>query len=174
MLTNVKEYGGWVTTSAEFSLGLNAYILAGTKEYPNSPTLLALYYGLLTDLSYEHVMDSRFAGNGTAIEAGLAFGGSFNFDVLFNLRSRQLGLSFKADFYFGFGFYSDAGSHYSKEFNIGMNAGVWIPAGGGMLDLSAKVNFSIPLVEDTSQVTATGHAPFALSIGLIAGYAFSL
>lgn len=55
-----------------------------------------------------------------------------------------------------------------------MNAGVWIPAGGGMLDLSAKVNFSIPLVEDTSQVTATGHAPFALSIGLIAGYAFSL
>ena len=100
MLTNVKEYGGWVTTSAEFSLGLNAYILAGTKEYPNSPTLLILYYGLLTDLSYEHVLDPRFGGNGTSLETGFPFGGSANFDVLLLLRLDHLAIKF--DIYFGF------------------------------------------------------------------------
>lgn len=40
MLTNVKEYGGWVTTSAEFSLGLNAYLRLGNKVDSYSNALL--------------------------------------------------------------------------------------------------------------------------------------
>lgn len=119
-------------------------------------------------------MDSRFAGNGTAIEAGLAFGGSFNFDVLFNLRSRQLGLSFKADFYFGFGFYSPSSLHDGMEAVMGASVGFLIPAGEGKLEVSARFNASFPLDGNSYQGADAGSLPLFLSAGMTVGYAFSL
>ena len=144
-------------TRGEFSLGLAAY-------YNLSDETTNMYMGVNADLSYTYASETLSDVNGTVDRRIQAIGGSINADVMFIMRLPSFAI--KGEVRTGFGWYPDF------EVLTGLTGGVLIPVGDGLLDLSAKLLLSVPL--DMSSDISSNQAPINLSVGLIAGYAFSL
>ena len=144
-------------TRGEFSLGLAAYLNL-TDETMN------MYMGVNADLSYTYASETLSDVNGTVDRRIQAIGGSINADFL--VFKRLPSFAIKGEVRTGFGWYPDF------EVLTGLTGGVLIPVGDGLLDLSAKLLLSVPL--DKSSDISSIQAPINLSVGLIAGYAFSL
>lgn len=173
-LASPQEGSNWLTASGEFSLGFGAYYKLGNKGDAAEDLVgsFSLYVGAHADFSYEHVLESWSAGNGTAGDDGLPFGGSIGFDIMY--LSRFASFAIKADLFGGLGFYSPSGLHDGMEAVMGASVGFLIPAGGGKFDLSARFNASFPLDGKSSQGADAGSLPLFLSAGMSVGYAFSI
>lgn len=153
------SFGGgdsWLLFRGEFSLGLASYF-----NLPDETT--NMYMGVNADLSYTYASEALSDVNGT-VRRIQAIGGSINAGFLFFIRLPSFAI--KGEARLGFGWYPDF------EMFTGLTGGVLIPAGDGLLDLSAKLLISFPI--DISSDISSDQTTVNYSVGLIVGYAFSL
>lgn len=143
----------------EFSLGLASYF-----NLSDETETIKMYMGINADLSYTYASETLSDVNGTVDRRIQAIGGSINADILFIIGLPSLAI--KGGVWPGVGWYP------VFELFTGLTGGVLIPAGDGLLDLSAKLLISVPV--DMSSDISSNQTPINISVGLIAGYAFSL
>lgn len=149
---------GMAARRGEFSVGLAA--LYNIPEVESE-----IYAGFGADLLYAYTASSTDVDGGVIENRTQAIGGSLNAICGGVLRSPSLAI--KGQLWVGVGWYPSA------EILIGGAAGAMIPAGNGLLDLSAKLQLSMPLGSlDDSRYS--DDSPVGFGFGISVGYAFGL
>lgn len=125
---------------------------------------IALYFGVNADFTYIFGKETQFSVNGPLDKTIQNVGGCISAYGMSLWRLSSVAI--KGEVWLGVGWYPDF------EVLTGLTGGVLIPAGDGLLDLSAKLLMSVPvdMSSDISSNQTTGN----ISVGLIAGYAFSI
>ena len=142
----------------EFSIGLAVF-------YNLTNAGIDMYAGFGADLLYACTTSSTDVDGGIVENRTHAIGGAFN--VICGGVMRLPSLAIKGQVWVGAGWYPEA------EILIGGAAGALIPAGDGLLDLSAKLQLSMPCsaLDDSSY---SNDSSVGFCFGISVGYAFRL